>query len=135
LATILIADDSPTAIAVLRKILEPLGHRLVFASDGAEAARAVVDENARPDLVILDVIMPKQNGFELCRLLKSNPLTAEIPVFFVTSMVRESDRYWGLRQGADEYLGKPVDPGDLVEKVRARLSDPGAPPSPLDGDG
>jgi twitching motility two-component system response regulator PilH len=124
LATILIADDSPTAVAVLRRILEPLGHRLVVAVDGLQAARAVVDERARPDLVILDVIMPRPNGFELCRLIKSNPLTAEIPVFMVTSMARESDRYWGLRQGADEYFGKPVDPGVLVEKVRARLPAP-----------
>jgi CheY-like chemotaxis protein len=120
MGTILIADDSPTAIAVLRRILEPLGHRIITANDGEEAARAVAGEGAL-DLVILDIIMPKQNGFELCRLIKSNPRTAAIPVFLVTSMAREPDRYWGLRQGADEYLPKPVDPELLVEKVRARL--------------
>jgi twitching motility two-component system response regulator PilH len=119
MATILIADDSPSAVTILRRILSPLGHAIVVASDGDEAARAVVD--GRPDLIILDVVMPKQNGFELCRTIKSNPATASIPIFLVTSMTREPDRFWGLRQGADEYLAKPVDPDVLVEKVRARL--------------
>ena len=119
MATILIADDSPTAVTLLRRILAPLGHQIVVASDGDEAARAAL---ARPDLIILDVVMPKQNGFELCRQIKANPSTAAIPVFMITSMTREPDRYWGLRQGADEYIGKPVDPELLVEKVRARLT-------------
>lgn len=118
MATILIADDSPTAVTLLRRILAPLGHQIVVASDGEEAARAVLD---KPDLIILDVVMPKQNGFELCRNLKANPATSSIPVFLVTSMTREPDRFWGLRQGADEYFPKPVDPELLVEKVRARL--------------
>jgi len=119
MATILIADDSPTAVTLLRRILAPLGHNIVVAADGDEAARAVVE--GPPDLIILDVVMPKQNGFELCRHIKSNPATASIPVFLVTSMTREPDRFWGLRQGADEYFGKPFDPQVLVEKVRARL--------------
>lgn len=119
MATILIADDSATAVALLRKILAPLGHRIVTACDGAEAAQALTAEH--PDLVILDVVMPKQNGFELCRALKANPATARIPVFLVTSMTRDADRYWGLKQGADEYLTKPVDAESLVEKVRERL--------------
>ena len=119
MATILIADDSPSAIMVLRRILQPLGHTIVTASDGEQAARAVVD--GPPDLIILDVVMPKQNGFELCRTIKSNPATSAIPVFLVTSMTREPDRFWGKRQGADEYFGKPVDADLLLEKVRARL--------------
>ena len=120
MATILIADDSPSAVVLLKRILEPLGHEIVVCTDGAQAARTVLD--VRPDLVILDVVMPKQNGFEVCRLLKGNPTTAAIPVFLVTSMDREPDRYWGKKQGADEYLVKPVDATVLVEKVRARLS-------------
>jgi twitching motility two-component system response regulator PilH len=118
-ATILIAEDSPTAIALLRRALEPLGHTIVIATDGDEASRALAA--ARPDLVILDVVMPKQNGFELCRALKADPSTASIPIFFVTSMDREADRWWGLKQGADEYIVKPFDPGALAAKVRARL--------------
>ena len=118
-AKILIADDSPTAVALLTKILSPLGHQLLVARDGEEAQAALAQ---RPDLVILDVVMPKQNGFELCRVLKGDPATASIPVFFVTSMDREADRWWGLKQGADEYIMKPFDAGALVDKVRARLS-------------
>jgi twitching motility two-component system response regulator PilH len=120
MATILIADDSPTALTLLQRILSPLGHRIVTAADGEEAQRALKDEP--PDLVILDVVMPKLNGFELCRALKADPATASIPIFFVTSMDREADRWWGLKQGADEYIMKPVDAGQLVEKVRARLA-------------
>ena len=119
MAKILIAEDSPTAVALLRRALAPLGHELVVVTDGDEASRALA--TARPDLVILDVVMPKQNGFELCRALKADPSTAKIPVFFVTSMDREADRWWGLKQGADEYIVKPIDAGALVEKVRARL--------------
>ncbi len=121
MATILIADDSPSAVLLLRRILQPLGHEIVTAADGAEAARAIAD--GPPDLVILDVVMPRKNGFELCRSLKSDPRTARIPVFLVTSMDREADRFWGLKQGADEYLCKPVDADRLVEKVRSRLLD------------
>lgn len=120
MATILIADDSPTAVTLLTRILSPLGHHIVTATDGDEAHRALAQ--ARFDLIILDVVMPRYNGFELCRLLKSNPETATIPVFFVTSMDREADRWWGLKQGADEYIMKPVDAGALVEKVQARLA-------------
>jgi twitching motility two-component system response regulator PilH len=119
-ATILIADDSPTARTQLERMLEPLGHTLVLAADGAEAQQLA--ESALPDLFILDVVMPRVNGFELCRTLKANPTTATRPVFLVTSMDREADRYWGLRQGADEYLVKPVDPELLRSKVTSRLA-------------
>ena len=120
MAVILIADDSQTALLQLRRILEPLGHLIVTAADGEEAARALAKE-APPDLAILDVVMPEPNGFELCRSLKADPRTQTMPVFLLTSMTREADRFWGLKQGADEYLTKPFDAPLLVEKVRARL--------------
>jgi twitching motility two-component system response regulator PilH len=123
MATILIADDSPTVRVLLSKMLAPLGHRILCAADGEETARALAQSgHDRPDLVLLDVVMPKQNGFELCRALKADPSTARIAVFFVTSLSGEPDRYWGLKQGADEYITKPVDPEVLLEKVRARLT-------------
>src|SRR5258706_440888 len=118
MATILIADDSPSAVLVLTRILEPLGYRIVVAVDGAEVERAIAE--SRPDLAILDVVMPERNGFELCRALKNDPRTAGIPIFLVTSMTGDAGRFWGLRQGADEYFAKPVDAQALVEKVRAR---------------
>jgi twitching motility two-component system response regulator PilH len=119
MAKILIAEDSPTAIEMLKRALAPLGHSIETAADGDEAQRKLSAE--RPDLLILDVIMPKLNGFQLCRSIRANPTLKDLPIIIVTSMDRESDRYWGLKQGADEYLVKPVDPAVLVAKVRGFL--------------
>jgi twitching motility two-component system response regulator PilH len=119
MAKILIADDSATAAAVLRKALAPLGHTILVATDGAAAEQTIKDE--RPDLLILDIIMPRMNGFQLCRSIRSDPDLKDLPIIVVTSMDRESDRYWGLKQGADEYLVKPVDPSLLMDKVRHYL--------------
>ena len=119
MAKILIAEDSATAAAVLKKALAPLGHTILVASDGEEAERQITLE--QPDLVILDIIMPKLNGFQLCRNIRSNPSLSRLKVIMVTSMDRESDRYWGLKQGADEYLTKPVDVEELMSKVRRHL--------------
>ena len=116
---ILIAEDSPTAVELFMRALEPLGHDIVVAEDGAVAEATIAQ--SPPDLVILDVIMPKVNGFQLCRAIRANPALEKLPIIVVTAMDRDSDRYWGLKQGADEYLVKPVDPATLVEKVRAYL--------------
>lgn len=120
MAKILIADDSPTALAHLRRELEPLGHEIVEAADG-EAARGKL-EDGETDLLILDIIMPKLNGFQLCRDIRADPQLRRLPIIVVTAMERESDRYWGLKQGADDYLVKPVDGDTLRDKVRALLS-------------
>ncbi len=120
MARILIAEDSPTAIEMLKRALAPLGHAIDTAGDGEEAQRKI--SNERPDLLILDIIMPKLNGFQLCRSIRANPALKDLPIIIVTSMDRESDRYWGLKQGADEYLVKPVDPAVLVAKVRSYLA-------------
>lgn len=120
MARILIAEDSPTAIEMLKRALAPLGHAIDTAGDGEEAQRKISSE--RPDLLILDIIMPKLNGFQLCRSIRANPSLKDLPIIIVTSMDRESDRYWGLKQGADEYLVKPVDPAVLVAKVRSYLA-------------
>ena len=119
MAKILIAEDSATAAALLEKALAPLGHTILVASDGEDAERQISQE--QPDLVILDVIMPKVNGFQLCRNIRSNPALARLKVIMVTSMDRDSDRYWGMKQGADEYLTKPVDVDELRTKVRHHL--------------
>src|SRR5512146_787224 len=112
---ILIAEDSATVAAVMTRALAPLGHTILIARDGAEAQRHIRAD--RPDLVILDVIMPRMNGFELCRIIRANPILKETPIFVVTSMDRASDKYWGMKQGADEYFFKPVDPDLLLRKV------------------
>jgi twitching motility two-component system response regulator PilH len=119
MAKILIAEDSATAVAVLKKALSAEGHTIIVANDGEEAERQITAE--RPDLVILDIIMPKVNGFQLCRSIRQNPALADLKVIMVTSMDRESDRYWGMKQGADEYLTKPVDIELLKTKVRRHL--------------
>jgi DNA-binding response OmpR family regulator len=119
MAKILIAEDSATAAAVMCKTLAPLGHTILVASDGAEAERQIQSENF--DLVILDIIMPKVNGFQLCRSIRNSPKHKDLPIIVVSSMDRESDRYWGMKQGADEYMIKPVDPDELKTKVKQYL--------------
>jgi twitching motility two-component system response regulator PilH len=119
MAKILIADDSPTAAALLQRMLAPLGHTILTVSDGEEAVRRIQHEH--PDLVIVDIIMPKMNGFQLCRTIRSDPELKDLPIIVVTSMDRESDRYWGMKQGADEYLVKPVEATVLQDKVRHYL--------------
>lgn len=120
MATILIADDSPTVIEQLRQALEPLGHEILVALDG-EQARSQISASS-PDLLILDVIMPKMNGFQLCRAIRADPALKKLPIIVVTAMDRESDRYWGLKQGADEFLVKPIDVEELRKKVRSYLA-------------
>ena len=119
MAKILIAEDSATAVELIKRTLRPLGHDIVVANDGENAERLILDE--RPDLLILDIIMPRMNGFQLCRSLRANPGFKDLPIIMITSMDRESDRYWGLKQGASEYLVKPVDPNVLLERVKAYL--------------
>jgi twitching motility two-component system response regulator PilH len=119
MAKILIADDSATTAAVMSKALAPLGHTILVAADGEDAVRQIQAEH--PDLIIVDIIMPKMNGFQLCRTIRSTPELKHLPIIVVTSMDRESDRYWGMKQGADEYLVKPVDPSLLIDKVRQYL--------------
>ncbi|MFH2009925.1 MAG: response regulator [bacterium] len=119
MAKILIAEDSATAVELIKRTLSPLGHQIVIANDGENAERLILDE--KPDLIILDIIMPRMNGFQLCRSLRSNPGFKDLPIIMITSMDRESDRYWGLKQGASEYLVKPVDPNLLLERVKAYL--------------
>ena len=119
MAKILIAEDSATAAVLLTRTLSPLGHVITVATDGEEAQKRLQTE--RPDLVILDIIMPKINGFQLCRTIRSDPRLKDLPIIVVTAMDRESDRYWGLKQGASEYLVKPVDPNLLLERVKAYL--------------
>jgi len=116
---ILIADDSATAVAQMRRTLLPLGHTILVAADGEEAVRQIRAEH--PDLVIVDIVMPKMNGFQLCRAIRALPELKDLPIIVVTSMDRDSDRFWGMKQGADEYLVKPVDPEVLKDKVRQYL--------------
>jgi twitching motility two-component system response regulator PilH len=116
MAKILIADDSLAELQIFQATLQPTGHTLVTVMDG-EAAEAKV-KSEKIDLIILDVIMPKKNGFQVCRDIKSNDQYKNIPVIMVTSKDQESDKFWGMKQGADEYLTKPFKPEDLLKAVK-----------------
>ncbi|MGE5174681.1 MAG: response regulator transcription factor [Betaproteobacteria bacterium] len=116
MAKILIADDSLAELQLFQQTLQSTGHTIVTVMDGEAAEEKVKSEKI--DLIILDVIMPKKNGFQVCRDIKTNDQFKNIPVIMVTSKDQESDKFWGMKQGADEYLTKPFKPEDLVKAVK-----------------
>ncbi len=114
-AKILVVDDSPTDRFFLSDVLAKKGYTVITAENGQEAMTKVKAE--RPDLVVLDVVMPGQNGFQVTRALSRDPDTQDIPVILCTSKSNETDRIWGMRQGARSYLVKPVKPEELLARV------------------
>ena len=120
MALILIVDDSPTEVHVMQKALERHGFRTAVAGDGAEGIRLA--RQMRPDLIFMDIVMPGVNGYQATRTLANDPDTRASPIVMVTSKGQETDRIWGLRQGAVDYLVKPVTPDQLVEKAQAALA-------------
>ena len=114
--TILVVDDSPADTKLMLHALQGLGHRVLTATDGEEALSAARSE--LPDLILLDVILPKKNGFQVCRTLKTSPDTERIKIVFVTGKDQDPDRSWGVRQGADAYLTKPFAEAEIVENVQ-----------------
>ncbi len=113
--TVLIADDSPTLRRIVSTVLERAGHTVVVAEDGVEAVQGAF--RAQPDVVILDVQMPRLSGYVAARLLKDDWQTAEIPVILLTSLDAASDRYWGQQTGADHFLTKDFEAPELVAAV------------------
>ena len=120
MALIMIVDDSPTEVHVLKTALEKHGFDTVSAADGSECLSLA--REVRPDLIFMDVVMPGVNGFQATRKLASDPDTKSIPVIMVTSKDQETDRIWGMRQGAVDYLVKPVSMEKLIEKAQAALA-------------
>lgn len=117
---ILIVDDSPTEVHVMQTALERHGYRTAVAGDGAEGIRMA--RQMHPDLIFMDIVMPGVNGYQATRTLANDPDTRAIPIVMVTSKGQETDRIWGLRQGAVDYLVKPVSTDKLVEKAHATLN-------------
>lgn len=115
MARILIVDDSPTETYRFREILEKNGHQVLEASNGADGVAVARAE--QPDLVLMDVVMPGLNGFQATRQLTKGEDTAHIPVVIVTTKDQETDRVWGKRQGAKDYLSKPVDEALLLQVI------------------
>ena len=117
--TIMVVDDSPTDQKLVVNALVSKGFRIVTANDGEEAIAKAATE--KPNLIVMDVVMPKKNGFQVCRHLKTQAETKEIKILLVTSKNQESDRFWGMKQGADAYLTKPFADDQLVNAVNQLL--------------
>ncbi|MGP1386247.1 MAG: response regulator [Thainema sp.] len=117
--TVLVVDDSNTVREMIADLLGKVGIKVLEASDGAEAKQKI--EASPPDLVVMDIVMPNMNGYELCRWVKSNRTTQDIPVVICSSKGEEFDRYWGMKQGADAYIAKPFRPDEMVETVKQLL--------------
>ncbi len=114
---ILLVDDSKTELHVLSELLGKKGYEVRTAENGEDAMRRLQEE--KPDLILMDVVMPGQNGFQLTRAITRDPAFASVPVIICTSKNQETDRVWGLRQGARDYVVKPVNPEELLSKIKA----------------
>jgi len=119
MARILIVDDSPTQLNGLTKILAKHGHETIAAEDGALGVAKAASE--KPDIILMDVVMPNLNGFQATRQITRNPDTSHIPVIMLTSKDQETDRVWAERQGASDYLTKPPSESDLLDKINSHL--------------
>lgn len=118
---ILIVEDSPTEMHILKGILAEGGYEVLTAENGEQGVEAARSE--KPALILMDVVMPGMNGFQATRQLSKDPETADIPVIMVTTKDQETDKMWGMRQGASAYLVKPVKAPELLSKVRELLGE------------
>ncbi|MCC5870172.1 MAG: response regulator [Gammaproteobacteria bacterium] len=120
MAVVLIIDDSPTEVHIMRTALQRHGFETLAASDGNQGIELAREH--RPDLILMDVVMPGVNGFQATRRLARDPATADIPVVMITTKGEATDRIWGMRQGAVDYLVKPIGEEDLIAKAREWLN-------------
>jgi len=120
---VVVIDDSPTALRAAASTLQEAGFDVKTASDGEEAITLVTA--SQPDVIVLDIVLPKKNGFQVCRELRTNGTTENVKIILLSSKNQETDRFWGQRQGADAYLTKPVQAAELVSIVNALATDEG----------
>ncbi len=116
ISKILLVDDSKTELHHLSDLLGKRGYTVRTAENGEEAMRRLAEE--KPDLILMDVVMPGQNGFQLTRSITRDPRFADVPVIMCTSKNQETDKVWGMRQGARDYIVKPVDADELLAKIK-----------------
>lgn len=119
MSTVLVVDDSQTVRQMLSELLQKGGLTVIEAANGIEAKAKI--QTKAPDLVITDLIMPEMNGYELCRWIKNTPTAQNIPVLICSTKDQEFDRYWGMKQGADAYITKPFQPGEMLKTVKQLL--------------
>lgn len=119
MTTVLLVDDSLTTRKMISELLIKQGFEVESASDGIQALEVL--PNMNPDLIILDIIMPKMNGYEVCRTIKSNPETKNVPVIICSSKSEDFDRYWAIKQGADAYIAKPFKEKELIDTIKQFL--------------
>ncbi len=115
MAKILIADDVESERRLVQSVLEDAGHNVIAVEDGKRALEVIDDVD--PDLVVLDVVMPGKSGFDVCRAIRKSDDFGKTPVILLTSKDQESDKFWGEKQGASQYLTKPFEPAALVAAV------------------
>ena len=113
---VLVVEDSPPQREMITKILQENGMSVYSAGDGLEAMELIKQDC--PDILVLDVVMPRMNGYELCRKLKADPKTEKVLVVMCSTKGEEFDRYWGMRQGADAYIAKPFQPAELISTIK-----------------
>jgi twitching motility two-component system response regulator PilH len=114
---VLIVDDSKTEVLFMTELLQKSGYTVRSAENADEAFKRLSEE--KPDLILMDVVMPGQNGFQLTRSINRTPEYSDVPIIICTSKSLETDRVWGMRQGARDYITKPVDSADLLAKIQA----------------
>ncbi len=117
---VLIVDDSPTEMQLLSNIMKQHGYDVITADNGAEGV--AMAKKAQPDVILMDVVMPGMNGFQATRQISKSAETSNIPVIIITTKDQETDRIWGLRQGAKDFLTKPVQEGKLLTTVRSLVN-------------
>ena len=120
MARILIVDDSPSQLMGMKRIVEKLGHEALTAEDGAAGVDAAKAQ--KPDLILMDVVMPNLNGFQATRAISKEATTAHIPIVLVTTKDQETDKVWGMRQGAKAYITKPFNENQLIEVINGLLA-------------
>jgi len=121
MAVVLIIDDSPTELHLFQNMLENAGFDTLVADSGEEGIKTA--QTARPDCILMDVVMPGMNGFQATRQLTKDPMTASIPVIMITTKDQETDKIWAMRQGAVEYIVKPVADKALIAMINTVMAD------------
>jgi two-component system, chemotaxis family, response regulator PixH len=121
MGTALVIDDSLTEMQILCTYLQQIGINVSTASSGEEALEKI--DRERPSIIVLDVVLPGRSGFEICRELKTETKTSNIPIIMCSTKGTDIDKFWGLKQGADAYLTKPIDREELLRTVRGLIAE------------